>query len=157
MIIMKRTLRRTGFTLIEVVITLALVAILTSVYILVANPAGQLAGSRNNRRTADLQDIALAIRANIADTGTEQINCAAGAIPTTTTIMGTGSGKYNIAPCLMPTYLVGQIPVDPNASSAYYTSITDYNTGYAISENASGTITLSAPNAELKKTITISE
>lgn len=151
---MKNT-SRVGLTLVEVLITVALIVILTSVYLLDANPGGQLAATRNNRRTVDLENIMLAIKQNIADQGNEQFGCAAGPIPTTTEIMASasGSGYYNIAPCLVPTYIEA-MPFDPIASSAYYASPSAYNTGYAIVMNASGTIILSAPYAELGKTVT---
>jgi prepilin-type N-terminal cleavage/methylation domain-containing protein len=152
------TSSRSGLTLIEVLITVALIVILTGVYFLAANPGGQLASTRNSRRKTDLQNLKLAIATNIGDQGNEQFGCAAGAIPTTTKIMAsaTGTGYYDIAPCLVPTYL-SALPFDPVASSAYYASPTDYNTGYGIMENGSGTIILSAPNAELGKTITVIE
>ncbi len=150
-----KNVSRAGFTLIEVLITVALVVILTGIYLLDANPGGQLAATRNNRRTVDLENIMLAIKQNIADQGNEQFGCAAGPIPTTTEIMASarGTGYYNIAPCLVSTYIEA-MPFDPVASSAYYASPSDYNTGYTIMMNASGTIILSAPYAELGKTIT---
>ena len=146
---------RRGLTLIEIVVVVALIAVLVGVYFLVANPAGQLASVRNSRRTVDLQNIMLAIRANIADQGNGQFGCSAGSVPTTTKNMGSGSGSYNIASCLVPTY-IAPMPIDPGATSSYYNSPTDYNTGYSIVINASGTITLSAPHAELNKPITTS-
>lgn len=142
-------------TLVEILVVVALTVVVTSIYFLVANPAGQLASSRNNERQFQLQAIMNGIRQNIADQGNEQFACASGAIPTTTTKMASASGSYNIAPCLIPTYGLFTMPFDPNASSAYYTSVTNYNTGYTIAANASGSITLSAPYAELKKTISV--
>jgi len=148
-------MERRGLTLIEIVVVIAIIAILMGVYFLVANPAGQLAGARNNRRSTDLQAIMLGIKQNIADQGTGQFGCTSGSIPTTATIMGSGAGKYNIAPCLVPTYL-SVMPYDPSASSSYYNSVSDYNTGYSILINASGTVTLAAPSAELGKTVNLS-
>ena len=116
----------------EILVVVALTVIVTSIYFLVANPAGQLASSRNNERQFQLQAIMNGIRQNIADQGNEQFACASGAIPTTTTKMASASGSYNIAPCLIPTYGLFTMPFDPNASSAYYTSVTNYNTGYTI-------------------------
>jgi prepilin-type N-terminal cleavage/methylation domain-containing protein len=145
--------RSHGFTLIEILISLALLAILVGSYFLVANPAGQLAVSRNNTRTLNLQTIMLGIQQNIADQGTETFSCSSGSIPTSTKTMGSAAGNYNIAPCLVPNDLA-LLPVDPSASSAYYTSVSNYDTDYTIVENASGSITLSAPNAELKQVIT---
>ncbi len=145
---------RRGLTLIEIVIVIALLAVLTTVYLLVANPGGQLAAARNNRRSVDLQNIMLAIRQNIADQGNGQFGCSSGSVPTSTKNMGAASGSYNIAPCIVPTY-IAVMPFDPSASSSYYNSPSDYNAGYSISMNASGSITLSAPNAELNKAITL--
>ncbi|HEX4104350.1 MAG TPA: prepilin-type N-terminal cleavage/methylation domain-containing protein [Candidatus Paceibacterota bacterium] len=147
---------RRGLTLIEIVITIAIIAILVGTYFLVANPAGQLASARNSRRTTDLETIMLAIKSNIADQGNGKFSCASGAIPTSTKNMGSAAGSYNIAPCIVPTY-ISVMPSDPGATSSYYNSPSDYNTGYSISINASNTITLSAPHAELGKTVTLSQ
>lgn len=143
---------RKGLTLIEILIAIALLVILVGVYFGVANPAGQLAASRNSTRSFNLQTIMLAVRQNMADQGNETFSCAAGALPTTTKNMASAAGGYNIAPCLIPNYLE-VMPIDPAASSAYYNSVSDYNTGYSIVQNSSGSVTVSAPNAELKQTI----
>ena len=69
--------------------------------------------------------------------------------------MAPGVGNYDIAPCLVPTYLLA-LPFDPATSGAHYVSNSDYDTGYFIVQNSStGQITLSAPAAELKKTISV--
>ena len=65
-----------------------------------------------------------------------------------------GAGNYNIAPCLVPIYAFS-LPFDPVATSGHYASVSDYDTGYSISIATSGVITLSAPYAELGKTISI--
>lgn len=140
--------------MIEIVIVVALLAVLTGVYFLIANPAGQLASARNNRRTIDLQNIMLAIKTNIADQGNGQFGCPSGAVPTSTKNMGSASGSYNIAPCIVPTY-IAVMPFDPSASSSYYNSPSDYNTGYSIIINASGSITLIAPRFELGRPVTL--
>jgi prepilin-type N-terminal cleavage/methylation domain-containing protein len=153
--------RRKAFTLIELVITVSLIAIITGIYFIAANPGGQLASSRNTKRQSDLEAIMLAVRQNIADQGNEQFSCSTGPIPTSTTRMTTANGGYNIAPCIIianGAYGLYSMPFDPNASSAHYTSLADYDTGYSIAANSStGQITLSAPYAELKKTISVSE
>lgn len=146
---------RNGLTLIEILVTIALMVILVGTYFLVANPAGQLASSRNSERMFHLQAIMNAVALNIADQGNRQFSCSSGPVPTTTARMASAAstGTYNIGPCLVPTYLAA-LPFDPSASSSYYSSPTDYNTGYTISINASGTlITLKAPNAELGKSV----
>ena len=152
---------RKGMTLIEIVIVIALITILTGIYFLAANPAGQLANSRNQERSLHLQTIMNAIRQNIADQNNEQFACATGALPTSTSkrmASGGASGTYDIGPCLIPTYIFS-LPFDPSATSGHYTANTDYDTGYNIQINSStGQITLSAPYAEKvnNKTTTIS-
>jgi hypothetical protein len=102
-----------------------------------------------------------AIVQNKYDQTNQQFSCAAGSLPigaSSSKIMASvsSSANYNIGPCLVPTYL-GTLPTDPSASSSYYNSPTDYNTGFSIYINASGTaITVSAPHAELNKTISVS-
>jgi prepilin-type N-terminal cleavage/methylation domain-containing protein len=153
---MKHDRARQGLTLIEILIALALVVITAGIGLLALNPAGQLAASRNTTRSFDLQGIMNAVRQNIADQTTGAFSCTSGALPTTTPeTMGSASGSYNIAPCLVPVYLE-TLPYDPVASSAYYTSNTSYNTGYTIVYNVSTTqITVAAPYAELGKIVSI--
>lgn len=146
---------RSGLTLIEIIISVAMIAVLSAIYFFVANPAQQLAGSRNTERQLQLQAIMNAIRQNIADQSNEQFACANGPIPTSTKTMASSAGSYNIGPCLVPTYGIFTMPFDPSASSSHYVSVNDYDTGYAIVMNASGSITLSAPNAEMSQTVSI--
>lgn len=147
---------RKGMTLMEIVVVIALLAILLAVAILGLNPAGEFAKARNSQRNYHLNAIVTAIRQNIADSTVGSFTCANGNIPTSTKRMAVGSSTYyDIAPCLVPTYLTN-LPFDPSTSSAHWTSVTDYNTGYNIIRNAStGEITVSAPAAELGKTITV--
>lgn len=147
--------KRSGMTIMEIVIAITLIVIITGVGIVAMNPGGQLAASRNTKRTLDLQAIMNGIRANIADQMGQAFSCGAGPAPTSTKRMAVGAGNYDIAPCLVPIYLLS-LPFDPSTSSAHYTSNSDYDTGYFVVQNAStGQITLTAPAAELKKTISI--
>lgn len=147
-----------GFTLIEILIVITLIVVLATVYFLVANPAGQLASARNSARTNELQAIMNAVRQNIDDQSNGQFSCVAGPLPTSTPAdmaSGAGTSTYDIAPCLVPTYLYA-LPFDPSDPNAHYTSAADYDTGYTVVINTSGTITLAAPYAELGKTILVS-
>ncbi len=139
----------------EIVITMTLIAILTGVGFLVLNPGTQIAGARNTERSLHLQAILNSIRQNIADHSGQVFSCVSGALPTSTKKMATGAGNYDIAPCLVPTYLT-VMPADPTASGAYYTSNTDYDTGYNVVQNSSTLqITLTAPSAELGKSVSV--
>ncbi len=142
---------RRGLTLIEIMISITLIAIIATVGIVAANPSGQLAKSRNNDRQLHLQSIMLYIKENIVDYS-GVFTCSSGPLPTGTTRMASASGSYDIAPCLLPPVL----PFDPSTSTAHWTSASDYDTGYNIVQDATtSAITVSAPAAELKQTISI--
>jgi type IV pilus assembly protein PilA len=144
---------RKGFTLLELLIVMALIAILAGVVIMALNPARQFAHARNSSRYAHLNVIMNAISANMAEhAGT--FTCAAGALPLVATNMGSAAQSYNIAPCLVTEYLPS-MPFDPSASGAAWTSEASYNSGYTVSQAADGRITVAAPSAENSVTISL--
>lgn len=143
---------RRGFTIFELVIVIAIVAILAVGVITILNPAQLYAKGRNTARLSHLNSILNAVGENIADNrGT--FSCSSGPIPATSTRMS--NSAYNIAPCLAPAYL-SSLPYDPSATGAHYASTTDYDTGYTILKDAaSGRITVAAPSAELNQAISV--
>lgn len=143
---------RKGFTLLELLIVMALIAILAGIVIAALNPARQFANARNSSRYAHLNTIMNGISSNMVEhNGT--FTCATGAVPATATTMATGVGNYDIGPCLVPTY-ISSMPFDPSGTGAHWTAVTDYDTGYTIS-TASGRITVAAPSAENSVVISI--
>lgn len=146
---------RAGFTLIEILIVIAIIAILAGAVIIAINPGRQFAQARNSNRTAHVLSLVNAVGQNAADNqGT--FTCAAGAIPTTATLMAS-TGGYDICSCLVTNYL-SALPYDPSATGAGYTSCSDYATGYTIMRNASTSrITVAAPSAELSQVIGITQ
>ena len=142
---------RGAFTFIEVLITVAIIAVLSGVVLVSINPGEFLAKGRDTQRKGHLVTILNSVGQRIADNkGIFETDCAAGAIPTTATKMAVGGGNYDVGPCLVPAYL-SDMPFDPKASGAHWTSTADYDTGYTIKKDATtGRITVAAPSAELE-------
>jgi len=151
-----------GFTLIEILIVIGIIAILATIVIVAINPARQFAQARNTQRVSNVNTLLNAIGQNIADNkGSLGSGCPSLTAGTVYTI-AIGSGTF-IAPatttidlsCLTPTYIPGQLPIDPD--TGVWTNPTTYNTQYNITyDSTSLRYTLSAPKAELSQIISVS-
>lgn len=143
----------------EILIVIAILAILFTIGLVAMNPAGQFARARNSQRELSINAIMTAVRQNVAENRTGKFVCSGiGDIPTSTTRMAVSG--YNIAPCLVAngdfTGYLPNMPFDPSDDNAFYNNIGAYDTGYEIVMNASTSeITISAPSAELGKIIFI--
>src|ERR1700690_3276066 len=107
---MKPKHQEKGFTLIEILVVIGMIAILATIVIIAINPARQFALGRNTQRTANVNAILNAIGTNIAD-NKGAFNCAGNPLPSSTSTV-ISSTAYNIRPCLVPTY-ISELPVDP--------------------------------------------
>jgi len=153
---MKNYSSQNGFTLIEILVVMGLIAALAAIVIIALNPARYFAQARNTQRTSNITSILDAVGQNMAS-NKGLILCPAGdpIVPTTITPIK-ATGGYNLAACVIPDYLA-VLPFDPSLPGAHYNSVSDFDTGYQIIRDpTTGRITVSAPNAELGATISIS-
>jgi prepilin-type N-terminal cleavage/methylation domain-containing protein len=139
-----------GFTLLEILLVVGIIAILAGITIVAINPSKQLAQVRNTERRSDLKQIANAITQFYIDhsyyptslTGDLTEICDTGASSTPSGI--TCTDMIDLSE-LVPTYLTA-IPKDPSATTTDHAGYSVIKTGNQIG--------LSAP-AELNQVITI--
>lgn len=138
---MKKQIRQKGFTLIEVLIVIGIIAILAAVVLVAINPARQFASARNSQRLSNVNAILNAIGQNMVDNkGT--FTCGGLGLPAASTSIDNGVGSGQNFSCLTPTYLAA-LPADPSAASSVAT-------GYYISVDPNGRVLICAPDAGLE-------
>ncbi len=144
-----------GFTLIEILLVVAAIAILAGIVILAINPTKQLGDTRNAERRVDVDTILnAAYQYAIDNNGTIPASIptsATCATPATNQICKTGgtcTGLVDLTVLTTSEKYVVSIPFDPTGSSTN-------GTGYFIAKSANGRVTVCAPSAEQGATISV--
>jgi len=136
-----------GFTLIEILVVVALIAILAAVTIIAINPAKNFADTRNSTRSADVTAILNAVTQYTSEQGNALSDFGTIATCPTTSAVGTGAGNINLATLLVDEFIVA-IPLDPSSGTAA-------DTGYTICQTTGARVQIDAPDAENGKVISV--
>lgn len=149
-----------GFTLLEILLVVAAIAILAGIVILALNPSKQLGDTRNAERRSDVNTLLNAVYQYAIDnngnlpaaiddtTGSSQVLGTSGSgCDTTCTATTTVASCTDLTGTLIPDYIIA-IPTDPSTGSAT-------NTDYYINKDANGRIEVGACDPEQSATISV--
>lgn len=136
---------QSGFTLIEILVVIGLIAVLAAIVLIAINPARQFAQGRDATRNSDLNAILNAIGQKTADSKGLFTGCPAlpGPALTDAKVIDSASGGTGIdLSCLVPTYIPA-LPIDPSGPAAP-------NTAYKLYQDTNGRVHVFADIQEPK-------
>jgi type IV pilus assembly protein PilA len=146
----KTKITEKGFTLLEILLVIAAIAILAGIVIIAINPAKQLGDTRNAQRNVAVNTIINAVYQYAVDnngtlpasiTTTETEICKTG---------GTCTGLIDLSVLTTNEKYFSSVPADPTGSSTN-------GTGYRIKKTANGRVVVNAPSAENSATISVTK
>src|SRR6185503_2682877 len=151
--------RQKGFTLIEILVVIGILAVLLALVLIAVNPRQQFIQANNTQRRSDAKAILNAVGAYMSK---NKGQIPAGIDGTVRTITSTtGASNINLCATLVPTY-IADLPLDPVTGTETPTGSlctaggATYSTGYTITSSTGNRITVSAPAAENGETISVS-
>ncbi|MBI2075091.1 MAG: type II secretion system protein [Candidatus Harrisonbacteria bacterium] len=134
--------KKSGFTLIEVLLVVAIIAILASIVIIAINPARQLSESRNTKRKADVLVILNAVYQYDIDNAELPATIGTGETEICKTGAASCSGLIDLSALTNTERYLISIPIDPLGSTV------TGGTGYKIYKTTYNRVRVTAPRAE---------
>jgi type IV pilus assembly protein PilA len=141
----KRSISK-GFTLIELVVVIGILAVLLAIVLIAINPGRQFKQANDTKRRNDVNAILNSIGQYAAD---HKGDLPTG-IPTGTVAdaLNISDGGADICDDISPTY-ISALPVDPSTGDEAVTDCASYDTGYQVFQDSDGRVTVLAPDTEL--------
>lgn len=153
MVLSKTRNGQQGFTLLEVLLVVAVIVILAGIVIIALNPNKQLGDTRNAQRQADVTTILNAVSQYALDNNGA---LPAGVTATATEICATGASActslVDLSALTTNEKYIISIPKDPQCSTSCATN----GTGYRIMKTTNNRVTVTAPAAEQGRVISVS-
>ena len=145
--------RQQGFTLIEILIVIGIIAVIAAIVLIALNPQRQFQQANDSQRWSDVNAILNAMHQYGVDQHGDYSGVTAiGAVTMGTcgvadTPIGTDAGNLDFGSILVSIYIAG-IPTDPSGGDAG-------DTGYDICQSANNRFTVKAPDAQIEATIEV--
>jgi prepilin-type N-terminal cleavage/methylation domain-containing protein len=142
-----------GFTLLEILLVVAAIAILAGIVIIAINPGKQLADTRNAQRRVDVNTILNAVyQYSLDNSGNLPPNIKTSATDicsSITTTTCTGLNFASIQEIIVDERYITSLPSDPSGCS------TTDSICYQIATSTNGRVTVSADQAEQGETVSV--
>jgi prepilin-type N-terminal cleavage/methylation domain-containing protein len=150
---LKTSTHKSGFTLLEVLLVVAIIAILAGIVILAINPSKQLGDTNNAQRASDVTTILNSVYQYALDnkgtlpasiTSTNTQICATG---------GTCTGLIDLTVLTTSQKYLAAIPRDPQCATVCTSAVN--GTGYQIMKSANNRVTVTSMHPENGAVITV--